>query len=518
MHRIQVSRHTYRLCLLLIFGAALFLRAYRLTEIPDIVHIDEAGLGYNAWCLANFGIDRYGNEMPIYPENFGGGQSPLYTYLVVILIKTVGGGSLSLTLLRLPGLLSSMLVVVLGTALISAVYENRKVTLTAALLLTFCPYFIMHGRYALDCNLMLGCSTAALFLLVRYVKSGRLSHLAAYSAAFGLVMYSYALSYFVVPIFLCLITLYMLWCRKITFRRAVLSALCVCAAALPILLFVCIMLFGLPSVSFLGFTLSPTAASRLADISLSNFRNNIIDIIKYTLTHDGRPLDALDGFYTMYAVSVPFILIGIAASCRRWLWDFRSRTFRWEFVFFSFYAAGLTAIGLSHGYLYRANYLFIAYLYFLVYGIVSVYRFVRFLRPYFIGGLGAAYLVSSVLFIRYYFVSYSPAQTIPQFVPACEAIEYARSKPDVRDIYIDYSGVSEFYTAFFPQSPYAIAETAHEDGFGNLHFSVTAETPLNPKSAYIVLKNNQAFLDCLKESGITWEIVEYSSHCLYCAP
>ena len=98
MHRIHVSRHIYALFLL--FGAALFLRAYRITQVPDIVHIDEAGLGYNAWCLANFGIDRYFNEMPVYPENFGGGQSPLYTYLVVLLIKTVGKGSLSLFLLR----------------------------------------------------------------------------------------------------------------------------------------------------------------------------------------------------------------------------------------------------------------------------------------------------------------------------------------------------------------------------------------------------------------------------------
>jgi len=95
-------------------------------------------------------------------------------------------------------------------------------------------------------------------------------------------MYSYALSYFVVPIFLCLITLYMLWCRKITFRRSLLSAALVCAAAFPVLLFIGTMVFGLPSMKFLGFTLSPTASSRLADISIANFRNNIIDILKYT--------------------------------------------------------------------------------------------------------------------------------------------------------------------------------------------------------------------------------------------
>ncbi|MCI8542778.1 MAG: glycosyltransferase family 39 protein [Lachnospiraceae bacterium] len=515
MHRIQASRHTYFFCLLMIFAAALFLRAYRISEIPDIVHIDEAGLARNAWCLANYGVDRYFNEMPVYPENFGGGQSPLYSYLVVLLVKTIGKGSLSLTLLRLPGLFSSMLVVLFGTGLVSSVYENRKVTLTGALLLTFCPYFIMHGRYALDCNLMLGCSTAALYLLARYVRTGRLSYLIAYSVAFGIVMYSYALSYFVVPIFLCLITLYLLWCRRITFRRALLSALCVCITALPILLFVCTLLFGLPPIHFLGFTLSPTAASRLSDISLSNFRNNVIDIIKCTLTHDGRPLDAVDGFYTMYAVSIPFILIGFAASCYQWLRDFKSRTCRHGFLFFSFYIAGLIAIGLSHGYLYRANYLFISYLYFLICGIISACRFVRSLRTYFMAGLSLVYLFCAVMFIRYYFTSYSPAETIPQFVPANEAVEYAGSRPDIRDIYLDYAGVSEFYTAFFPESPYTVAETTHEDGYGRMHFSITTDTVLLPGNAYIVLKNNQAILTYLNDSGYDWHIEEYPCHYLF---
>ncbi len=515
MRRIQATQHGYFYCLLIIFAAALFLRAYRIAEIPDIVHIDEAGLGRNAWCLANYGVDRYFNEMPIYPENFDGGQSPLYTYLVVLLIRTVGRGALTLTLLRLPGLLSSMLVVVFGTALISVVYEDRRATLTGALLLTFCPYFIMHGRYALDCNLMLGCSTVALYLLARYLRSGRLSHLAAYSMAFGIVMYSYALSYFVVPIFLCLITLYMLWCRKITFWQALLSAALVCVTAFPVLFFIGTMLLGLPSVRFLGFTLSPTAASRLADISVSNFRNNIVDIVKYTLTQDGRPLDAVDRFYTLYPISIPFVLAGFAVSCCQWLSSLRKRAYSHSFLFLSFYMAGLMAIGFSRGYLYRGNYLFIAYLYFLVTGILSTYRFAGSLGKFFCAVLGAGYLVSAALFIGYYFTSYSPAETIPQFVPANDAIAYARSRADIREIYLDYSAVDEFYTLFFPESPYAIAEAAHEDGYGTLHFQITDDTAFAPRNCYIILKSNTTVRSSIESTGHPWQMIEYPYHCLY---
>ena len=59
MRRTQASsRHGYFLCLLLIFAAALFLRAWRIAEVPDIVHIDEAGGGRHTWCLAKYGVER----------------------------------------------------------------------------------------------------------------------------------------------------------------------------------------------------------------------------------------------------------------------------------------------------------------------------------------------------------------------------------------------------------------------------------------------------------------------------
>ena len=97
-----VKKYWYSAAILLLFLIAVFLRVYRLESLPDVLHIDEAGLGYNAWCLAHYGTDRYLNVRPFYPQNFYGGQSPLYTYLLALLIRTVGQGNLSLTLLSGP--------------------------------------------------------------------------------------------------------------------------------------------------------------------------------------------------------------------------------------------------------------------------------------------------------------------------------------------------------------------------------------------------------------------------------
>ncbi|MFQ8911252.1 MAG: hypothetical protein ACLR79_01920 [Waltera sp.] len=72
------KQNWYQITLLFLFCVTVFLRFYKLTVLPDVLHIDEAALGYNSWCLANYGTDRYLNVLPFYPQNFYGGQSPLY--------------------------------------------------------------------------------------------------------------------------------------------------------------------------------------------------------------------------------------------------------------------------------------------------------------------------------------------------------------------------------------------------------------------------------------------------------
>lgn len=56
------------------------------------------------------GISMYA----LLPSEFYGGQSPLYTYLLALLIRTVGQGNLSLTLLKIPAVLASLLLFLSG--------------------------------------------------------------------------------------------------------------------------------------------------------------------------------------------------------------------------------------------------------------------------------------------------------------------------------------------------------------------------------------------------------------------
>ena len=72
---------------IIIMIIAIFSRAYKLNSLPVGIHVDEAGMAYDAYCLATNGTDRWLNNFPVYLENFGGGQSALYAYLAAIFIK-----------------------------------------------------------------------------------------------------------------------------------------------------------------------------------------------------------------------------------------------------------------------------------------------------------------------------------------------------------------------------------------------------------------------------------------------
>ena len=139
------KKYSYYFILGLMFLCTILLRVYKLAQLPDILHIYEAGLGYNAWCLAHYGTDRYLNVHPFYAQNFEGGQSPLYTYLLVLLIKTIGCGNVSLWLTRLPAVIASLLLWGVGVKSISLIFHDRKFTIAAACFLAFCPYYIMSG-------------------------------------------------------------------------------------------------------------------------------------------------------------------------------------------------------------------------------------------------------------------------------------------------------------------------------------------------------------------------------------
>lgn len=514
------KKYSYYFILGLMFLCTILLRVYKLAQLPDILHIDEAGLGYNAWCLAHYGTDRYLNVHPFYAQNFESGQSPLYTYMLVLLIKTIGCGNVSLWLTRLPAVIASLLLWGVGVKSISLIFHDRKFTIAAACFLAFCPYYIMSGRFALDCNLMLCCCAISLLFLLKYIQTNKLPFLIFCGISFGFTMYSYALSYFMVPIFLVLITLYLLYTRKITFPRAILFAITVCITAIPVILFACSLLFQWEPIHFLGFVISPIASDRMKDVASSSFWENVTDIIKITLTHSFYPQDAVDKFYTLYPVSIPFIVLGMVYSVYRVVISVVKKTFHPASLYLFFYISGLITIGLTGTqYVYRANSFFICYLYFWISGIALVYNFLSVYRKPFATVLACSYLLWTASFMNYYFRIYTLADQYPNSlynVPIKDAVDYVESHANFSTLYMDCTGMSEFYFFYYPVNPSAAASEEHyQNGSHGYEFGIDYATPVESSNAYIVRKENLEFINKLNASGLSFQTVEYPHYYLF---
>ena len=517
-----LHKYYFPIGMIIILCAALLSRILLLTSVPNFIHFDEAALGYNAWSLAHFGVDRYLNEMPVYPQNYYGGQSPLYTYFVSLLILTIGHGNISLFIERLPSVIFNMLGIIFCTKSIHLIFKNKNLTLACAFFAAFWPYLLMQSRLGFDCNLMYGCCTIAVYLTLKYVSTQKKSALCLCGIAFGIVMYTYALSYIFVPVCLCLFALYLLYVKKINIPKTILWAVCVCVTCLPILLFVASLLFELEPFKFLFFHIYQAPSGRISELSLERFWTKLFSSIWRPLTYDSYIVNSIPKFGTVYYTSIPFIAIGFFVSLYQSVVSIRKKSFHYSVLFFFYYMAGLFTMGFINTEIHRTNFFYTAYIYFLILGIYSVYRFLQSYRRAFVIVLAGGYFLWTLSFLRYYFFLYeadinsSVFFSFYRFAPPAEAVDFVENELNPDIFYID-ADADEVFLFSYPISPYEWTDMQHEDGSGFDHykFKVDLLTSISTESAYLILKENSEFIRLINNFEIPHETLEYEYFYLF---
>ena len=202
-----VKEKKYTIVLIAMLMVGIITRIIGFGKIPIGINVDEAGIMYDSYCIANYGTDRFGNNYPIYMINFGGGQSALYTYIAAGLIKIFG---FSLTVVRIPALIFSILYLIFAF-LITKDFKNKKLAILVELIAVIIPWHFMQSRWAFDCNLMSSMMLISIYTLLKAKKP--ITYILA-GILFGITLYTYALSYVIIPIFLLLTLGYMLYTKK----------------------------------------------------------------------------------------------------------------------------------------------------------------------------------------------------------------------------------------------------------------------------------------------------------------
>lgn len=346
----------YKIILAVFFILVFITRIYKFGEIPSFIQVDEAGAAYDAYCLAEYGVDRYLNSYPLYLINFGGGQSVLYAYATIPFIKLLGTNIIAY---RLPELIFFLMGIVVCYILVNKV-KDKKTALLYTFLVIISPWNIEASRQGLDCNLLAPMFMLDLLLLINAKKNYQ--YIIA-GISIGITLYTYCLSWLLIPAFLAVYIIYMLIIKKINFKQIILMGIPIAIFATP-LIYLLLLNKGYASRTNFGiFTIPKLFSFRQGEISIYN----IIHYGKYSLkTIFCNP-------YGMYIVQIPLFLIGFLVGIGEFIKSIKTKEFNFTGLITIVFAVLLVCnLLVTVGTLNRANILYLPMLYIITIGIMEL--------------------------------------------------------------------------------------------------------------------------------------------------
>lgn len=402
-----------KLVYLILFLVVIITSIYKLGKIPNLINADEAGMGYDALSISNYGVDRYLNRFPLYLMNFGSGQSVMLAYLSVLFIKIFG---MNLVSIRIPTVLLRIFSFI-ACYFISRKFDNKMHRFTFLFLFSICPYFIMKSRWGLDCNLLLDFLSIAICIYIYALDSKTKFRYLLFLLSglfFGLSFYCYILSLIIIPIILFLFILYSLYMKKATIKDMLFFILPIFILAIPFLLLYLVNKGYISEIKGI-ITIPKLYLFRDKEISFSNITKELY-IFKSLLSYDKDPVLVFQSstytFGTLYYISIPFIIIGFIVLVLKVSNSIKYKKYDISFLILVWLISVIFCqLIIEHPNINKANAIFIPLVYLCSLGIctISKYSNARLFIVIFI------YIISFCLFINYYFNDYNKDNNINSY-------------------------------------------------------------------------------------------------------
>jgi 4-amino-4-deoxy-L-arabinose transferase-like glycosyltransferase len=186
----------------LVAAAVLLAAVYlvRLGSNPPGLYDDEASVGYNAWTIAHFGIDQYGDHLPLFFPDFGDYKGPVATYMVAPLTLFL---PLSSATVRLPSVLSGIAVFLIAGQMATVLTGSRRVGIIALLLVATTPWVFLMSQVDMEGNIqMVLAVTVACWCLAKADRGGNLRWWWGAGIALAIGIFTYSIARLLVPLLL----------------------------------------------------------------------------------------------------------------------------------------------------------------------------------------------------------------------------------------------------------------------------------------------------------------------------
>lgn len=515
-------------CLLFCFVIAVIARTYRIMDIPYGIHIDEAGMGYDAWSLQKYHVDRWLNHFPVYLINFGGGQSALYAYLCAIFIKLFGQGEWNVVWMRMPGVLLNLAGYIAGIQLIGKIL-GRRWKMFSAFILAILPYFIMQCRFGLDCNLLVNMLTISLCILCMALECRKTWTFLLAGLLYGLTYYTYALSYIPNTLLLILITVYLLFKDRSLFGKLLCVWIPAGMIAFPLLLMIIVNQFDLPQIEIGMITIPKIPGYRGSEFEfqLPTILKNSGIVLSCMLTRDWIDYNAFDKYYTMYRISIPFIALGWCSYTGNVMKKLSRKEVRIDYGLFLWFAFVLyfvlgCCLGGDAANINKINGIFFPQFFLLIWGIRQVYdwcakKYIKSAKV-FICLLFMVYLYDFASFTRYYFTEYA-ADIYPQFIFSDtyeDILDYLDEK-NLKDkqTYVCEGGNAYIYYMLSAESdPYDVnLPEFGRERIGNFCFVIPEQ--IEADAVYIIRETDAEQIELMKQNDMVLQYEKGMYQCYY---
>ncbi|MBQ6569925.1 MAG: glycosyltransferase family 39 protein [Clostridia bacterium] len=440
------NKYVLSFWLILLFSAVI--RAVYISSLPCGLNPDEASIGYDAWAIMHYGIDRNGVFLPVQLISWGSGQNALYAYLSMPFIALFGLNTLSVRMVNF----------IFGVLSIAAVYHivkpffGKTYALISMAFISISPWHIMICRWGLESNLFPLFFTAGAAVLVKSFENRRLLPLAA--AIFALSLYSYGSAYVVVPVFVLAMAVYGYFKAGFKLINITFSAGVFVVIALPIGLCFLTNRFDWSDIRIFGLTAPQVGGigerwNELTGFSVTHTARRFFEQI--FLQTDYYVTNQIKGYGYMYLISLPFTAVGAYK-----LYKHKSHL---SVLLLAWIACSvLLFFTYSDTNINRVNIIFMPIIIVTAIGLAEVFKNKRFAVL-----LTACYAVMFCSFAKYYFTEYNKViapffySSIEKAIPKAEEL-----REEGQTVYMtDSLNKSYIYALFYSKtSPEVFIKTA----------------------------------------------------------
>lgn len=495
------SRFRYEI---FVFFAVLFVgalvRFYALGSVPAGLNQDEASMGYDAYALLQYGVDRNGMHNPVQMIAWGSGQNALQAYVTIPFIALF---DLSVFSIRLVPALFGVFCLALFYWVARRI-AGPRLAVVALFILAISPWHIVLSRWALESNFLPGTMLIAMALLIFAQERPRLLYLSF--AFFAVSLYAYSTAYAFVPVFFLMYGIYALRHRIYSIKDWVIACSVFAVVAAPIMLFVIVNLFKLETID-LGLFSVPRMPGEARYTHMTSFFSNefwaelaknfhrVIEIL-FIQFNDRETQSSVKDIGTVYAFSIPFLFIGLILFLRD-LWQEKQASAKMPILLWLIAALGVAV--LSWPAVHRMNLVFFPIILLIAYGVRAVW-----LKSNVI--FAAIVLVYIGLFVRFekvYFTEYAEEVGSFFFESYTDAVGYAYKHADTSHTLYVSDNLNQPYIHVLFITKYDVREYISTvdipnrndafqivKSFGRFVFGV--QTPQAAEGKVVVARNDEA--------------------------